>query len=160
MPHSRSDGRPSFPLNLLADFAGGGLTAATGVLLALLEQHKSGIGQVVETDMVRMTLDRLPVHTATAGLRRPLHIILSSHPSSPPQPVLLQSHGIESARRRRTLLRRLPLQGRAMVHRRGTRAAVLCQLFGNFYRFTADLVQRACIKPWAILEAETRDPAG
>ncbi|KAF8529909.1 CoA-transferase family III [Gautieria morchelliformis] len=52
MPPSRSDGRPSFPINLLADFAGGGLMAATGVLLALLERHRSGLGQVVETDMV------------------------------------------------------------------------------------------------------------
>jgi crotonobetainyl-CoA:carnitine CoA-transferase CaiB-like acyl-CoA transferase len=26
--------------------------AATGVLLALLERHRSGLGQVVETDMV------------------------------------------------------------------------------------------------------------
>ncbi|KAF8588277.1 CoA-transferase family III [Ramaria rubella] len=55
MPHSRSDGRPSFPLNILADFAAGGLTATTGVLLALLERHNSGLGQVVETDMVSGT---------------------------------------------------------------------------------------------------------
>lgn len=52
MPPASQDGRPSFPLNLLADFAGGGLMAATGVLLALLERHRSGLGQVVETDMV------------------------------------------------------------------------------------------------------------
>ena len=52
MPLSREDGRPSFPINLLADFAGGGLLAATGVLLAIIERHRSGLGQVVETDMV------------------------------------------------------------------------------------------------------------
>ena len=45
--------KPEFPLNLLADFAGGGLTCATGVLLALMERYKSGKGQVVNTDMVR-----------------------------------------------------------------------------------------------------------
>ena len=40
--------RPSFPLNLLADFAGGGLLCALGIVLAL----RSGRGQVVQTDMV------------------------------------------------------------------------------------------------------------
>jgi len=96
MPHSESNGRPSFPINLLADFAGGGLTAATGVLLALLEKkyqwHRSGR----RNRHVRMTFDLLPVHTSGAGLRRPLHIILSSHPSSAPQPPLLQPHGIQT----------------------------------------------------------------
>jgi alpha-methylacyl-CoA racemase len=45
--------KPSFPLNLLADFAGGGLTCALGILLALFERTKSNQGQVVDTDMVR-----------------------------------------------------------------------------------------------------------
>ena len=44
--------KPSFPLNLLADFAGGGLMCALGIMLALIERGKSGQGQVVETDMV------------------------------------------------------------------------------------------------------------
>ncbi len=44
-------GKPQFPLNLLADFAGGGLMCATGILLALLERNKSGRGQVVQADM-------------------------------------------------------------------------------------------------------------
>ncbi|KAF8837265.1 CoA-transferase family III [Paxillus ammoniavirescens] len=44
--------KPSFPLNLLADFAGGGLLCATGILLALIERGKSGRGQVVNVDMV------------------------------------------------------------------------------------------------------------
>lgn len=44
--------RPSFPLNLLADFAGGGLTCASGILLALLARAQTGRGQVVNTDMV------------------------------------------------------------------------------------------------------------
>ena len=46
---------PSFPLNLLADFAGGGLTCSMGILLALLSRNISGKGQVVETDMVSGT---------------------------------------------------------------------------------------------------------
>jgi alpha-methylacyl-CoA racemase len=44
--------KPSFPLNLLADFAGGGLMCALGILLALVEREKSGKGQVVDADMV------------------------------------------------------------------------------------------------------------
>ncbi|KAK7033078.1 acyl-CoA dehydrogenase [Favolaschia claudopus] len=44
--------KPSFPINLLADFAGGGLTCAMGILLALIERGKSGRGQVVDADMV------------------------------------------------------------------------------------------------------------
>ncbi|KAG6888921.1 hypothetical protein C0995_004934 [Termitomyces sp. Mi166 len=44
--------KPAFPANLLADFAGGGMTCALGILLALVEQRKSGRGQVVNTDMV------------------------------------------------------------------------------------------------------------
>jgi len=47
--------KPSFPLNLLADFAGGGLTCAHGILLALYSRQRSGVGQVVETDMVSGT---------------------------------------------------------------------------------------------------------
>ncbi|KAK7044254.1 hypothetical protein VNI00_007976 [Paramarasmius palmivorus] len=43
--------RPAFPLNILADFAGGGLTCASGVLLALLARNQTGRGQVVNTDM-------------------------------------------------------------------------------------------------------------
>jgi len=47
--------KPSFPLNSLADFAGGGLTCALGILLALITRAKSGCGQVVSTDMVSGT---------------------------------------------------------------------------------------------------------
>ncbi|KAI0792768.1 CoA-transferase family III [Abortiporus biennis] len=47
---------PSFPLNILADFAGGGLMCALGILVALFEREtKSGLGQVVESDMVSGT---------------------------------------------------------------------------------------------------------
>lgn len=51
-----ADGTPSFPLNILADFAGGGQLCATGVLLALIERERSGKGQVVSTDMVGVHL--------------------------------------------------------------------------------------------------------
>lgn len=39
-------------MNILADFAGGGLMCALGVLLALIERGRSGRGQVVNADMV------------------------------------------------------------------------------------------------------------
>ena len=45
--------KPSFPLNILADFAGGGVICVLGILLALFERAtKSGKGQVVDADMV------------------------------------------------------------------------------------------------------------
>ncbi|XP_052133410.1 alpha-methylacyl-CoA racemase [Frankliniella occidentalis] len=47
----RADQPPTPPLNLLADFAGGGLACAMGVLLALVERASSGRGQVVDAAM-------------------------------------------------------------------------------------------------------------
>ncbi|KAG8988486.1 hypothetical protein FRB95_003114 [Tulasnella sp. JGI-2019a] len=52
MAPSTPSGKPSFPLNLLADFAGGGMSCAMGILLALFERERSGLGQVVENNMV------------------------------------------------------------------------------------------------------------
>ena len=51
-PLGRPGERPHAPLNLLADFAGGGLLLAVGVLAALLERTRSGRGQVVDAAMV------------------------------------------------------------------------------------------------------------
>ncbi|GAB1640515.1 CaiB/BaiF CoA transferase family protein [Krasilnikovia sp. MM14-A1259] len=49
----RRDGEaPRAPLNMLADFAGGGMLLAVGVLAALLERERSGQGQVVDAAMV------------------------------------------------------------------------------------------------------------
>ncbi len=45
-------GPPVVPLNLLGDFAGGGLLLAFGVLAGLYERGQSGRGQVVDTAMV------------------------------------------------------------------------------------------------------------
>nr|WP_245551438.1 CaiB/BaiF CoA-transferase family protein [Gordonia rhizosphera] len=45
-------GAPSIPLNLLGDYAGGGLLLAMGVVSALLETQRSGCGQVVDAAMV------------------------------------------------------------------------------------------------------------
>lgn len=48
----RCDDKPIAPLNLLADFAGGGLTCAFGIVTALFERTKSDRGQVVDASMV------------------------------------------------------------------------------------------------------------
>ncbi len=46
------DSPPSIPLNLTADFGGGGAYLAIGILAALLETGRSGMGQVVDAAMV------------------------------------------------------------------------------------------------------------
>ncbi|KAG1669117.1 Alpha-methylacyl-CoA racemase [Nymphon striatum] len=43
---------PTFPINLLADFAGGGMICAFGICMALLERERSGLGQVIDSSMV------------------------------------------------------------------------------------------------------------
>ena len=43
---------PAFPANLLADFAGGALVCALGVLAAVVARERTGRGQVVEANMV------------------------------------------------------------------------------------------------------------
>src|ERR1700727_2795105 len=51
-PIGRAGQRPVPPLNLVADFGGGGMLLALGVLAALLERERSGLGQVVDVAMV------------------------------------------------------------------------------------------------------------
>jgi alpha-methylacyl-CoA racemase len=51
-PIGRSGGAPVPPLNLVADFGGGGMFLAFGVLAALFEVGRSGKGQVVDAAMV------------------------------------------------------------------------------------------------------------
>jgi alpha-methylacyl-CoA racemase len=46
------EGKPTVPLNLVADFGGGGMLLVCGVLAALLEREQSGHGQVVDAAMV------------------------------------------------------------------------------------------------------------
>jgi alpha-methylacyl-CoA racemase len=48
----RQGAPPAPPANLLADFAGGGLMCAFGVVLALIERGTSGRGQVIDAAMV------------------------------------------------------------------------------------------------------------
>jgi alpha-methylacyl-CoA racemase len=51
-PIGPSDAPPTPPLNLVADFGGGGMLLALGCLAALLERTHSGAGQVVDAAMV------------------------------------------------------------------------------------------------------------
>ena len=51
-PIGRADDSPPPPLNLVADFGGGGTYLALGILAALLERERSGQGQVVDAAMV------------------------------------------------------------------------------------------------------------
>src|SRR5580693_5616006 len=48
----RADSPPVPPLNLVGDFGGGGLLLAFGMLAAILEAKRSGLGQVVDAAMV------------------------------------------------------------------------------------------------------------
>jgi alpha-methylacyl-CoA racemase len=48
----RAGDRPVPPLNLVGDFGGGGMLLAFGVVAAILEARRSGLGQVVDAAMV------------------------------------------------------------------------------------------------------------
>ncbi len=56
------DGPPVPPLNLLADFGGGGSYLALGIVAALLEARQSGRGQVVEVAMVDCVASLMTFH--------------------------------------------------------------------------------------------------
>jgi alpha-methylacyl-CoA racemase len=47
-----SGGKPVPPLNLIGDYGGGALYLAFGLMAALFERHRSGLGQVVDAAMV------------------------------------------------------------------------------------------------------------
>ena len=50
------DGKPAIPLNLIADYAGGGLCGAVGILAALMAREKTGLGQYVDIAMTEGVL--------------------------------------------------------------------------------------------------------
>ncbi|WP_424529894.1 CaiB/BaiF CoA transferase family protein [Sphaerisporangium viridialbum] len=69
----REGGKPTPPINILGDFAGGGLMLAYGVLLALFERERTGRGQVIDAAMVdgAAILFAMFYHSAQAGLWGP-----------------------------------------------------------------------------------------
>lgn len=48
----RKGENPLPPINLVADFGGGGLMCALGIILGLFERNSSGLGQIVDNAMV------------------------------------------------------------------------------------------------------------
>ncbi|KAI8096716.1 CoA-transferase family III domain-containing protein [Halteromyces radiatus] len=61
---------PAFPMNLLADFAGGGLMCVMGILIALYERSRSGKGQIVDANLTSGTayLNSFPYLMRQQGL--------------------------------------------------------------------------------------------
>jgi alpha-methylacyl-CoA racemase len=53
---------PSFPLNLLADFAGGSLFAAIGILSALYRRRDTGRGEYIDAAMVDGCISLMAMH--------------------------------------------------------------------------------------------------
>jgi alpha-methylacyl-CoA racemase len=51
-PLARPGEKPVPPLNMLGDFGGGGMLLVVGILSALVERSRSGLGQVVDAAMV------------------------------------------------------------------------------------------------------------
>ncbi len=60
---------PLPPLNLVADFGGGGLMAAFGILCALFERERSGRGQYLDAAMIDGAASLMAVHFAQRGAR-------------------------------------------------------------------------------------------
>ena len=64
--------RPLPPLNLVADFGGGGLLAAFGIVCALFERATSGRGQFIDAAMLDGAASIMAAHYSTGGtLSRP-----------------------------------------------------------------------------------------
>lgn len=77
----RKDERPTPPINILGDFAGGGATLFQGILMALLARDKAGgRGQVVEANMVDgaaylATYSRMSLKTPIGGGPRGTNVL-------------------------------------------------------------------------------------
>ena len=78
-PLGPPDGPPSPPANYVADFGGGGMLAVTGILAALWERERTGLGQVVD---VAMTEGVGLFAGFLAGLRTPADSRTASTPAA------------------------------------------------------------------------------
>lgn len=58
---------PQPPLNLIADFAGGSLAAALGIMMALFEAARSGKGQYIDAAMIDGCLSLMAMHFPAWG---------------------------------------------------------------------------------------------
>lgn len=63
-PHDRP---PTAPLNVIADFAAGGLTAVVGILAALYERVTSGKGQHIDAAMIDGSMSLMAMHYPVWG---------------------------------------------------------------------------------------------
>ena len=55
----RQGEKPFFPVNILADFAGGGLMCVMGILMAIIERGVSGKGQVIDANLVTFSFNHV-----------------------------------------------------------------------------------------------------
>lgn len=62
-----TNGPPTVPLNLIADFAGGSLVATIGILAALIERGASGRGQHIDAAMIDGCLSLMAMHSPVWG---------------------------------------------------------------------------------------------
>lgn len=60
-------GPPTIPLNLIADFAGGSFVAVIGILAALHERSRSGLGQHIDAAMIDGCLSLMAMHSPMWG---------------------------------------------------------------------------------------------
>jgi alpha-methylacyl-CoA racemase len=63
-----ADSGPIPPLNLVADYGGGGLLAALGIVAALFERTRSGEGQLIDAAMVDGSVSLMSAHYSTQGV--------------------------------------------------------------------------------------------
>ena len=104
----RAGEKPVPPLNLVGDFGGGGMLLAFGMVCGLLEAQRSGKGQVVDAAMVD-------------GAALLFGGIFGLHATG----FWTDERGVEPARHRRRVLRRVRDVGRQVRLDRLHRAAVL-----------------------------------
>ncbi|MGY4471941.1 alpha-methylacyl-CoA racemase [Bradyrhizobium sp. LB9.1b] len=62
-----TDGPPALPLNAIADMAGGGMLAVIGILAALHERSRTGLGQQIDAAMVDGCLSLIAMHFPVWG---------------------------------------------------------------------------------------------
>ncbi len=62
-----ASGPPVPPLNVIGDMGGGGAFLAIGILAALLERHRSGLGQVVDAAILDGTISQLAIILGLRG---------------------------------------------------------------------------------------------
>ena len=67
---TRAGERPVAPMNLVADYGGGGMLMAFGIVCALLETSRSGLGQVVDAAMVDGVASQLSMLLGTRAQGR------------------------------------------------------------------------------------------